>query len=171
MYAFNCKYLGFSLDKNIFGLIKLIQMVINRIIIVVFISILPVFMTLLSSQEVVVDSLGSSTFTYSEGDSTYLMKQYFMVFLEKGEEKDQPDSLANVIQSEHLSYMDSLAQIGVIQLSGPFGDDGDVRGISIYRAPDLETTQRLASGDPAVKAGRLKVKVRPWWGAVGTTLK
>lgn len=123
------------------------------------------------AQEVTIDSLGSSTFTYSEGDSTYLMKQYFMVFLEEGDARNQSDSLVNVIQGLHLSYLDSLANSGVIQLSGPFGDEGDVRGISIYRVPDLETANTLANGDPAVKAGRLKVRVRPWWGAVGTELR
>lgn len=129
------------------------------------------FCTLGKCQEVVIDSLGSQTFTFTEGDTTYLMKRYFMVFLETGNNRDHSKEEAESIQAGHLAYLDSLANEGIIQLSGPFGDEGDVRGISIYRVPDLETATALASGDPAVVAGRLKVRVRPWWGAVGTELK
>jgi len=129
------------------------------------------FVFTLSSQDIVIDSLGSSTFTYSEGDSTYLMKQYFMVFLEAGEIRDHSDDEVATIQASHLAYLDSLAKLGVIQISGPFGDDEAVRGISIYRTSDLETAQALANGDPAVKVGRLKVRVRPWWAAVGSELR
>jgi len=64
-------------------------------------------------QEVVIDSLGSSTFTYSEGDSTYLMKQYFIVFLESGETRDQTTEEAALIQVDHMAYIDSLAKQGV----------------------------------------------------------
>ena len=67
--------------------------------------------------------------------------------------------------------LDKIAKEGVIQISGPFGDDETVRGISIYRCPDLEAAKQLAHGDPAVKAGRLKVRVRPWWAAVGSELR
>lgn len=125
----------------------------------------------LFSQEVEIDSLGSSIFTYSEGDTTYLMKQYFMVFLESGDNRDHTESEVTEIQSAHLTYLDSLAKIGIIQISGPFGDDQQVRGISIYRTSDFETAKALAEGDPAVKAGRLKVRVRPWWAAVGSQLR
>ena len=59
----------------------------------------------------------------------------------------------------------------MIQISGPFGDDEAVRGISIYQCLDLETAKQHAEGDPAVKAGRLKVRVRPWWAAVGSELR
>ena len=47
-------------------------------------------------------------------------------------------------------------------LAGPLGDDGDWRGVLIYRTKTLEEAQTLANDDPAVKAGRLVVTMHPW---------
>lgn len=94
-----------------------------------------------------------------------------MVFLETGDVRNQTDAEVSNIQAGHLAYLDSLAKEGIIQISGPFGDDESVKGVSIYRCSDLETAKKLAEGDPAVKAGRLKVRVRPWWAAVGSQLR
>ena len=56
-------------------------------------------------------------------------------------------------------------------MNGPFGDDGDIRGATIYRVATAEEAQRLASGDPAVKAGRFIVEVHPWWLARDTGVR
>jgi hypothetical protein len=41
-------------------------------------------------------------------------------------------------------------------------DDTPSRGIVIYRVDTVAQAQELAAGDPAVKAGRLKLEARPW---------
>lgn len=46
--------------------------------------------------------------------------------------------------------------------AGPFREDGDLRGIVIYRVPSIEDARELAAGDPMVKAGRLKIEAHPW---------
>jgi uncharacterized protein YciI len=51
---------------------------------------------------------------------------------------------------------------GKLVLAGPLADDGDWRGVLIYRTKTLDEAQRLADDDPAVKAGRLVVKMHPW---------
>ncbi len=67
----------------------------------------------LRSQEIVIDSLGSFTFTSSEGDTTYLMKQYFMVFIESIERSDQSEEASATFQAQHLAYLESLVDAGI----------------------------------------------------------
>jgi len=47
-------------------------------------------------------------------------------------------------------------------LIGPFGDDGEIRGIVVCNTPTQKEADSLANLDPMVKAGRLKVEVHPW---------
>lgn len=124
-----------------------------------------------SAQEIVLDENGCETFLMVEGDTTYVMKKYFMAFLEEGPSRDQSPEEAATIQAGHLAHMDDLAQKGIINIAGPFGDDGTAKGIVIYSVPTIEEAIRLTEMDPAVKAGRLIIRVRPWWAAVGSTLK
>lgn len=133
------------------------------------------FFSLLSlaakAQNVATDSLGFQTFQYQQGDTTYTMKQYFMVFLKKGPIRDQGGEEAAAIQKKHLEHINWMAEQGYVDIAGPFGDNGDVLGILVMRVPNKEKADELASMDPAVKAGRLVVEVHPWWAAVGSTLK
>ena len=106
-----------------------------------------------------------------EGE-TYQMKEYFVVFLKRGPLRDSlPKEQAEELQPKHLAYLGNLAQEGKIILNGPFGDNGDLRGMSFYNVESKEEALRLASEDPMVKAGWLAVEVHPWFGAKGTVLK
>ncbi len=46
--------------------------------------------------------------------------------------------------------------------AGPFGDDGMLRGIFVFRVGSLEEAQQLCATDPMVKAKRLAVELHPW---------
>lgn len=122
------------------------------------------------AQEMETDSLGFMTFEMTEGDTTYIMKQYFMAFLKKGDTRDQSEAEAAEIQAGHLAYMNRLAEEKKICIAGPFGDDGEVRGIVIYNVATLEAALALVNADPAVIAGRLSIEVHPWWAAKGSSL-
>ncbi len=112
------------------------------------------------------------TFEMKEGDTTYIMQQYFMVFLYRGEEASKYDSLQRAkIQEGHLAHLNKLAEENKISIAGPFGDNTDLRGIVIFHVATLEEAKALEEEDPAVKAGVLRVEVRPWWAAKGSTLK
>ena len=66
------------------------------------------------------------------------------------------------IQDGHMAHLGAMWKAGKLVLAGPIAEDGDWRGVLIYRTTTLEDAQRLADDDPAVKAGRLVVKMRPW---------
>ena len=113
---------------------------------------------------------GYQTFKYEDGDTTYLMQQYYMVFLKSGANRSQDSTEAARLQKEHLAYLSRMAEEGYASLIGPFGGDGDIRGIAVYNTATLEEADSLARQDPMVKAGRLKVEVNPWWTAKGGKL-
>jgi uncharacterized protein YciI len=113
---------------------------------------------------------GHQTFIYKEGDSTYLMQQYFMVFLKSGDIRSQDSTEAAELQKQHLAHLSRMAREGYASLIGPFGDDGEIRGIVVYNTPTQKEADSLANLDPMVKSGRLKVEVHPWWTEKGGKL-
>ncbi|MCB0639570.1 MAG: hypothetical protein KDC54_23250 [Lewinella sp.] len=123
------------------------------------------------AQTMPLDTAGFQTFSYQDGDTTYIMKQYFMVLLKKGPNRSQQGAEAERIQREHLAHLSALAADRKICMAGPMGEDGsDVLGIVIFNTPTLAEAQRLANDDPAVQAGRLIVEIHPWWAAIGSQL-
>lgn len=116
---------------------------------------------------------GYQIFDYVEANSgdTILMQQYFMAFLKRGPKRSQDSVTAAKLQEAHLKHLGRMYEEGYADISGPFGDDQDVRGITIYNVPTLEMADSLANLDPMVKAGRLEIEVRPWWAAKGFPLR
>ena len=113
---------------------------------------------------------GYQTFVYAEGDTTFLMQQYFMVFLKSGKSRSQDSTEAAQLQARHLAHLSRMAKEGYASLIGPFDDNGEVRGIVVYNTRTLKEADSLANLDPMVKAGRLEVEVHPWWTAKGGKL-
>lgn len=111
------------------------------------------------------------TFQMQWKDSTVTMQKYFVVFLKAGPERSQSKEEAAEIQEQHLNHLSKMAEMGKTSITGPMGDDGDIRGIVIYNTATAEEAKKLAEQDPAVKAGRLVVEVHPWWAAKGSSLK
>lgn len=113
---------------------------------------------------------GYQTFRYEAEDTTYLMQQYYIVFLKKGENRSQDSTEAARLQEQHLAYLSRMAKEGYASLIGPFGSDGEIRGIAVYNTATEKEADSLARLDPMVKSGRLKVEVHPWWTAKGGKL-
>ncbi len=118
-----------------------------------------------------IDQDGFEIFEMQDGDSTMVMKKYFLVLLKQGENRTHPEEEAALIQTQHLAHMDSLALLGKIKLAGPMGNDGDLRGIVVYNVTSLEEATTLANQDPAIIAGRLVAEVYPWWSLKGACLE
>ena len=113
---------------------------------------------------------GFKSFTYKEGDTTYLMQQYYMVFLKTGPNRDQDSLSLAKLQQQHMAHLERMGNEGYASLIGPFEDSSDIKGIAVYNTRTLKEADSLANLDPMVKAGRLTIEVHPWWTAKGNKL-
>ena len=94
------------------------------------------------------------------------MEPYPLVLLVRGPNADTiPPEEAQRIQSEHLAHLKKMWEEGHLVIAGPFGDQEDPakRGMCLYKVASIDEARKLASDDPAVKAGRLKVEAMTWW--------
>ncbi len=116
---------------------------------------------------------GFQTFDYADDKSgdTILMQQYFIAFLKSGPTRSQTKEEADSLQKLHLAHLGRMYEEGFADISGPFGDNGDIRGITIYNVPTQKMADSLANMDPMVKAGRLEIEIHPWWAAKGFPLR
>jgi uncharacterized protein len=99
------------------------------------------------------------------------MKQYWFVMLKKGAKRDHAAEEAQALQAGHMANIQSYADKGLLQIAGPFMDDGDWRGIFILDVPDRAGAEAICNDDSAVKAGRLICEIHPWLSQKGATLK
>ena len=93
------------------------------------------------------------------------IRQYWFVMLIKGDNRTQDSATAAKIQEGHMANINRLYYEGKLKVAGPFGDDGDWRGIFIFDCATKEEVEQLLKTDPAVAAGRLAVDIHPWWTA------
>lgn len=116
---------------------------------------------------------GFQTFDFvdSKTQDTILMQQYFMAFLKSGPIRSQNEEEAAMLQEAHLAHLARMHKEGYADLIGPFGDNGNIRGITVYNVPTLKMADSLAHLDPMVKAGRLEIEIHPWWVAKGQSLR
>jgi uncharacterized protein YciI len=97
-------------------------------------------------------------------------QQYVLVLLWAGPDRDQPDDELDRLQRAHLRHLFGLRNEGRLLLNGPVLDDSELVGIAIFAGADLEEVRALAEADPSVRAGRLRVDVRPWFGIPGDAI-
>ena len=95
---------------------------------------------------------------------------YTLVLLWEGPKRDQSGAEADRLQQEHLRHLFTLRNGGKLLLNGPVVDDSELVGIAIYAGQDRDAVRALAEADPSVKAGRLRVDVRPLFGIPGDAI-
>lgn len=110
-------------------------------------------------------------FEMKEGDTTYIMKKYFLCIYLRGEKTDQDSITLQNLQQGHLDNINAMDEAGVICMAGPFGDDTEKRGILMFDVEAVEEAELWLKKDPMVIAGRLTYEIHPWWGAKGSRLK
>ena len=67
------------------------------------------------------------------------------------------------LSQEHVKYVTTLIGAGKVISAGHFTDNGDVRGICIFRVATPAEAEALAEKDPTVSAGLLSTEIHPWW--------
>ena len=103
---------------------------------------------------------------------TLKLKQYYFVMLVRVPKASDIDSLSLVkIQQGHMANINKMAESGKLQIAGPFGDDGNWRGIFIFDVATEEEVKELLKDDPAIQSGRLAYEIHPWWTMPGGCLK
>jgi uncharacterized protein YciI len=87
----------------------------------------------------------------------------YLAFLVRGD-KWTPEKTpqTEAIQKAHMDNINRLAETKKLVVAGPFGDNGTLRGIFVFRVDSLEEARMLAATDPAVHAGRLALQIHPW---------
>ena len=66
------------------------------------------------------------------------------------------------LQKGHMANIIRLAEMKKLVVAGPFGDNGQLRGIFVFKVASIDEARALTETDPAVKAGRLAIDVHPW---------
>ncbi len=100
------------------------------------------------------------------------LKQYYFVMLTKGENSGKLDSATSsraIIG--HLKNIKKMQDEGKLDIVGPFGDNGNWRGIFIFNLPKQTDVEELLKNDPAIQAGMFKYEIHPWWSEKGLSLK
>jgi uncharacterized protein YciI len=87
----------------------------------------------------------------------------YLGLLKRGEKWTPEKTPATAeLQKAHLANIVRLAEMKKLVVAGPFGDDGQLRGIFVFKVASLEEAKALAETDPAVQAGRLTIEMHPW---------
>ncbi|MGN6164593.1 MAG: YciI family protein [Flavisolibacter sp.] len=99
------------------------------------------------------------------GADNYGMKQYVMVFLKTGPNKNIDSAGKIQLLQDHLKNIGRLANEGKLVMAGPFLDGGNLAGIFIFNVTTIEEAKALTATDPAIKAGMFEIELHPWYGS------
>ena len=98
------------------------------------------------------------------------MEAVYFGFLKKGPNRKEGDGDTPEIkklQDEHIANIVRLAKMKKMVMAGPFGDDGELRGIFVFRVASMKEAQDLAATDPMIKIDRLRIDLHSWHVPVG----
>jgi len=105
------------------------------------------------------------------GPGGWEMTTYYVGFLYRGEKwtpEETPET--KKLQEAHMANIQRMGAEGKLVVAGPFTDGGDLRGLYVFRAASAEEAKALVESDPAVKAGRLRFELHPWYAAKNITV-
>ena len=109
--------------------------------------------------------------TDTVGDDAVARQRWFwLLLLKRGPIRDQSPAEADLIQAAHLRHLFTLRKRGQLRLFGPVDGAGALRGIGVLTVPTREEAEALMADDPAVRSGRLRAEVRPWFTMPGDCL-
>jgi uncharacterized protein YciI len=92
------------------------------------------------------------------------MDTYLFGILRRGSVTPATDAEAQARQRAHRQNMERMADAGLLVGAGPIGDEGDYRGVFIFRNGVREKVDAMLKDDPLIQSGRLVLDLLPWWG-------
>jgi len=102
---------------------------------------------------------------FKKRNSPLQMNTVYFAFLKKGPNRKEGDGETPEIQElqkAHIANINRLAEMKKLVVAGPFGDDGPLRGIFVFRVGSLKEAEDLCATDPMIKINRLAVELHPW---------
>ena len=102
---------------------------------------------------------------FKKANSPLKLEIVYLGFLKKGPNRKEGDDKVPEIQElqkAHIANINRLAGLKKLVVAGPFGDDGILRGIFVFRVGSLQEAQDLCATDPMIKIDRLRVELHPW---------
>jgi uncharacterized protein YciI len=110
-----------------------------------------------------------NTITTKAKDSTPTaqMKQYWLVLLKAGPNRNHTKVDSDQIQAAHMATISRFHEQGKIIMAGPMGNEQDLRGLFIMNGKDSSEIASLVATDSAVITGLLRFEVHPWWTVKG----
>ncbi len=105
------------------------------------------------------------------GPGGFEMTTYYVGFLYRGPKwtpEETPET--RKIQEGHMANIQRMGAAGKLVIAGPFTDNGDLRGLYVFRVASAEEAKGLVESDPAVQAGRLRFELHPWYAARNITV-
>jgi uncharacterized protein YciI len=102
---------------------------------------------------------------FKKANSPLKLNTVYLGFLKKGPNRKEGDGETpevQELQKAHLANINRLASLKKLIAAGPFGDDGNLRGIFVFRVASLPEAQELTGTDPMIKIGRLVLELHPW---------
>lgn len=86
-------------------------------------------------------------------------------FLKRGPNRtsgDEETPKVQELQKAHIANIERLSKLGKLVVAGPFGDDGNLRGIFVFRVASRKEAEDLAATDPMIKIDRLLLELHDW---------
>lgn len=97
--------------------------------------------------------------------SPLAVETLYIGLLRKGPNRREGDAdtpEVQALQEAHIANIQRLAAMKKLVAAGPFGDDGELRGIFVFRVRSTEEAKKLAATDPMIKIDRLRLELHEW---------
>jgi uncharacterized protein YciI len=102
---------------------------------------------------------------FKKANSPLKLDTLYFGFLKKEPNRkdgDDKDPKIQDLQKAHLANINRLAEEKKLVMAGPFGDNGELRGVFVFRVGSMKEAQELATTDPMIKIDRLRIELHPW---------
>ncbi len=102
---------------------------------------------------------------FKKPNSPPAIETVYLGFLKRGPNRKEGDGNTPEIQElqkAHITNIVRLAEMKKLVVAGPFGDDGELRGIFVFRVASMKEAEELAATDPMIKIDRLRLELHEW---------